>query len=116
MRICYQLQVKPERLDEYVERHRAVWPKVLRALERAGRRNYSIFVRDDGLLVGYYETDDDAASARALAEDPDTAEWEAGSAEFFLALPGNRPDRDAPHLTEVFNLEEQLSRVDGSDR
>ncbi|MGN6741882.1 MAG: L-rhamnose mutarotase [Amnibacterium sp.] len=114
-RVCYQLQVKPERLDEYVERHRAVWPKVLRALERAGRRNYSIFVREDGLLVGYYETDDDAASARALAEDPDTAEWEARSAEFFVALAGDRPDRDAPHLREVFSLEDQLRHLGAAD-
>ena len=28
-RVCFQLQVKPERLDEYVERHAAVWPEML---------------------------------------------------------------------------------------
>ena len=109
MRVCFQLQVRPDRLAEYVERHRAVWPEMLRAIEAAGRRNYSLFLRDDGLLVGYYETDDDAASARALAEDPRTAAWEAEAAGFFEALPGARPDQGAPHLTEVFHLEDQLA-------
>ena len=110
-RVCFQLQVKPERIDEYVERHRAVWPEMLRAIERSGRRNYSLFLRDDGLLIGYYETDDDVASARRLAEDPDTARWEAESADLFVALPGNRPDQGAPRLREVFSLEDQLARL-----
>ena len=110
-RVCFQLQVKPDRLAEYVERHRAVWPEMLRAIEASGRRNYSLFLREDGLLVGYYETDDDAASARSLAENPDTAAWEAEAAGFFEALPGARPDQDAPRLVEVFHLEDQLARL-----
>ncbi|MDH2443148.1 L-rhamnose mutarotase [Amnibacterium sp. CER49] len=111
-RLCFQLQVKPERIAEYIDRHRAVRPEMLRAIERSGRRNYSLFLRDDGLLIGYYETDDDAASARRLAEDPDTARWEAESAELFVALPGARPDQGAPRLREVFSLEDQLARLD----
>jgi L-rhamnose mutarotase len=34
-RYCFQLQVRPERLDEYRERHRAVWPDMLAALRDA---------------------------------------------------------------------------------
>jgi L-rhamnose mutarotase len=112
-RVCFQLQVKPERMGDYIERHRSVWPAMLRAIERAGRRNYSLFLRDDGLLIGYYETDDDAASARALAADPDTAAWEAEAAGFFDALPGHRPDQGAPRLLEVFHLEDQLRASEG---
>lgn len=111
-RVCFQLQVKPDRIAEYVERHRAVWPTMLRAIEASGRRNYSLFLRPDGLLIGYYETDDDAASAAALAADPRTAEWEAHAAGFFEALPGTRPDQGAPHLSEVFHLEDQLAALD----
>jgi L-rhamnose mutarotase len=86
---------------------------MLRAIERSGRRNYSLFLREDGLLIGYYETDDDAVSARRLAEDPDTARWEAEAAELFVALPGARPDQGAPRLREVFSLEDQLARLGG---
>jgi L-rhamnose mutarotase len=110
-RICFQLQVKPDRIDEYVERHRAVWPEMLRAIEASGRRNYSLFLRPDGLLIGYYETDSDTASAAFLAASPDTAAWEAAAADFFVSLDGSRADQSAPGLREVFHLEDQLARL-----
>ena len=108
-RVCFQLQVKPERLAEYRERHAAVWPSMLTAIEASGRRNYSLFLRDDGLLIGYYETDDDEASQRSLDANPDTAPWEAEMADFFVALDG-RPDQAALRLTEIFNLHDQLAK------
>ena len=112
-RVCFQLQVRPDRLDEYVRQHEAVWPDMLQAIADAGRRNYSLFLRDDGMLIGYYETDDDDASAAALAADPRTAAWEAEAAAFFESLPGARPDQGAPVLREVFHLEDQLERLGG---
>lgn len=111
-RVCFQLQVDPARLDEYRERHTAVWPDMLRAIEASGRRNYSLFLRDDGLLIGYYEVDDDEAAQASLANDPRTAPWEAEMAEFFIALDGARPDQGAPRIPEVFHLEDQLAALD----
>jgi L-rhamnose mutarotase len=111
-RVCFQLQVDPSRLDEYRARHAAVWPDMLEAIAASGRRNYSLFLREDGLLIGYYETDDDAASQALLAASPATARWEAEMATFFpdLADGGHgRADQSARQLTEVFHLEDQLS-------
>lgn len=108
-RVCFQLQVKPERIAEYQERHAAVWPEMLQAIADAGRRNYSLFMRADGLLIGYYETDDDAAAQHALDNDPRTARWEAEMSKFFISLEG-RADQSALRLKEVFNLEDQLAR------
>ena len=61
-RYCLLGHVDPNRLDEYREVHRAVWPDLLEALRDAGWRNYSLFLRDDGLLIGYAEADDLAAA------------------------------------------------------
>ena len=108
-RVCFQLQVKPDRLAEYRERHAAVWPEMLQAIADSGRHNYSLFLRDDGLLIGYYETASVEASQAALAVDPRTVAWEAEMADFFVALDG-RPDQNSLTLPEVFNLEDQLSR------
>ncbi|MCU1411680.1 MAG: L-rhamnose mutarotase [Rhodoglobus sp.] len=108
-RVCFQLQVKPDRLAEYRERHAAVWPEMLQAIADSGRHNYSLFLRADGLLIGYYETDDDAASRAALNDDPRTAAWEADMADFFVAL-GGRPDQNSLQLPEIFNLEHQLAK------
>src|SRR4051794_35314799 len=111
-RVCFQLQVKPDRIDQYVTRHAAVWPEMLQAIEDSGRRNYSLFLRPDGLLIGYYETDSDTESARRLQEDPRTADWEADMAEFFVTLEGARADTGAQMLREVFHLEDQLAGLD----
>jgi len=107
-KVCFQLQVHPHRLSEYVERHAAVWPEMLEAIAASGRHNYSLFLREDGLLIGYYETEDDAASQKSLENNPATAPWEAEMAEFFVSVDG-RPDQSAPRLTEIFNLEHQLA-------
>ena len=106
-RVCFQLQVKPERLAEYRERHAAVWPEMLQAIADSGRHNYSLFLRDDGLLIGYFETASVDASQAALAADPRTAAWEAEMADFFVALDG-RPYQNSLTIPEMFNLEDQL--------
>lgn len=109
-RVCFHLQVDPDRIDAYIEAHRRVWPEMLAAIAASGRRNYSLFLRPDGLLIGYYETDDDAASQAALAADPRTARWEATMADFFVDTDG-RPDQAALPLTEIFNLQDQLNTL-----
>ena len=107
-RVCFQLQVHPELLDEYIERHSPVWPEMLAEIAAAGRRNYSLFLGDGGRLIGYYETDDDEAAQRYLATSAVAARWEAEMARFFVGLEG-RPDQAATPLAEVFNLEAQLA-------
>lgn len=106
-RVCFRLKVRPELLDEYRARHASVWPEMLREIEASGRRNYSLFLADDGELVGYFETDDAAASERYLAQSEVAARWEADMARFFVALDG-RADQASEQLPEVFNLEQLL--------
>jgi L-rhamnose mutarotase len=98
-RVCFQLHVRPERLDEYRERHRAVWPEMLDALSRTGWTNYSLFLRSDGLLIGYLETEDfDASVAGMDAEDVNTR-WQAEMAPFFVT------ELEFERLDEVFHLD-----------
>jgi L-rhamnose mutarotase len=107
-RICFELTVSPARLDEYRERHAAVWPSMLREIEASGRRNYSLFLRPDGHLIGYYEADDPQASTDYLATSAVAADWEREMAPFFLSLDG-RPDQGATVIPEIFNLADQLA-------
>jgi L-rhamnose mutarotase len=107
-RVCFQLQIDPALLDEYVSRHSPVWPEMLAEIAASGRRNYSLFLGDGGRLIGYYETDDDAAAQAYLAASPVAARWEAEMARFFVGLDG-RPDQAATPLSEVFNLDAQLA-------
>ena len=102
-RYCFCLQVKPDRLAEYTERHRTVWPEMRAALKESGWHNYSLFLRDDGLLVGYVEADDLAAAQAAMARAEVNARWQAEMAEFFTGLDGRGPDEGFVLLTEVFH-------------
>ncbi len=104
-RVCFLLKVRPDRLAEYRERHRTVWPDMLAALRAAGWHNYSLFLREDGLLVGYLETDDFEAAQEAMAATEVNARWQAEMAPFFEDLEGRRPDEDPQVLGEVFHLD-----------
>ena len=107
-RVCFRLQVQVELLDAYRERHADVWPAMLRAIAAAGRRNYSLFLDDDGLLIGYYETDSVADADASLAASEVAAAWGAHMQDLFAGAPG-RADQTARVLPEVFNLEDQLA-------
>ena len=104
-RVCFTLQVRPERLEEYKLRHAAVWPEMLQALRETGWRNYSLFLRPDGLLVGYLETDDFEAARAGMATREVNARWQAEMAPFFLEPAGRRPDEAMLPFEEVFHLE-----------
>ena len=65
-RSAFVLEVRPERIDEYVEAHGKVWPEMLDALRRAGIRNYTIF-RNGTQMFGYFESDDLEAASRFMA-------------------------------------------------
>jgi L-rhamnose mutarotase len=110
-RVCFTLQVVPERIDEYRQRHAAVWPEMLSALRDAGWCDYSLFLREDGLLVGYFLTEDLPAAQAAMEKTDVNRRWQAQMAEFFVDLPGGRPDNSMWVLPEVFNLEAQLARA-----
>ena len=105
MRYCFLLQVRPERLADYRERHRAVWPEMRAALRDTGWRNYSLFLCDDGQLVGYVECDDLTAARAAMAATEVNARWQADMAPFFTDLDGRAPDESFLLLEEVFHLD-----------
>ena len=95
------LRVKPDRIDEYVEAHRQVWPEMLAALSEAGIRNYTIF-RSGNEMFGYFEADDFNEAEAFLAEQEVSARWQDAMAEL---LDERVPDGGPPPLEEVFRLD-----------
>jgi len=108
-RVCFRLQVKADRLEEYKQRHRAVWPEMLEALATTGWHNYSLFLGEDGLLVGYLETPSLEEAQAGMAATDVNGRWQAEMAEYFEELDGARPDTGFVRLEEVFHLEDQLA-------
>ena len=100
-RTGFVLRVRPERIDEYVEAHRHVWPEMLAECRAAGIRNYTIF-RDGTSMFGYYECDDPVAAAPHMAASAVNTRWQDAMAEL---LEARVEDGAPPSLPEVFRLD-----------
>lgn len=103
-RVCFVLQVKPDRIEEYRQRHMAVWPEMLSALRETGWNNYSLFLRPDGLLVGYLETEDFERARSEMAKREINERWQREMARFFVQSAGLLPDQAMEPLREIFHL------------
>ena len=104
-RVCFILQVRPEKIAEYKERHRAVWPEMLQALSETGWNNYSLFLRPDGLLVGYLETENFERARSEMKKRDINDRWQTEMSGFFMNPPGVAPDSAMTPLEEVFHLD-----------
>jgi L-rhamnose mutarotase len=100
-RSAFVLRVRPDKIDEYVDAHRNVWPEMLDALRNAGIRNYTIF-RNGNEMFGYFEADDLGAAGAYMAKQEVNARWQDTMAEL---LDERVPDAGPPPLEEVFRLE-----------
>lgn len=105
MRICFLLKVQPDTAEEYRSRHALVWPELQEALRETGWKNYSLFLRRDGVLVGYLEADDFARGCASLKQYSVNARWQAEMAPFFENLENGGADDNMEPLQEVFPLE-----------
>jgi L-rhamnose mutarotase len=105
-RVAFVLKVKADRLVEYKEHHKAVWPEMLDALRCTGWHNYSLFLRDDGLLFGYFETSESFQAALVgMAKEEINARWQEFMAPYFEGLGGAHADESMLELQEVFHLD-----------
>lgn len=100
-RAAFMLRIKPDRVDEYVAAHAAVWPDMLTAISDAGIRNYSIYLHGTSAF-GYFEADDPAAALEALGQTEVNARWQDAMAGLLEA----RVEDDGPGLLpEIFRLD-----------
>ena len=100
-RCCFLLRVRPERLAEYIEVHQHVWQDMRDALSNAGWRRYSLFLRpEDGLVVGYFESDDTAAAMRAMEDEDVNTRWQTEMAQYFVQPNGGTSEI----LAQYFHL------------
>lgn len=103
-RIAFTLRIKDGQQDEYVRRHRNVWPEVLADLQTAGVEKMSIFINGDELFL-YLEVEDYARTVRILSESPQSVRWERYMAPIMQGASSNVYDAANAYpesLPEVF--------------
>jgi L-rhamnose mutarotase len=103
-RICFTLKLRQDRLAEYIDRHRSVWPEMQAALRDTGWGNYSLFLAPNGLLIGYFETESFAEARRLMKELPVNERWQAEMTPFFDST-AEDPDDSMRPLPELFHLD-----------
>ncbi len=105
-RIGFILKVKEDKIEEYKKHHENVWPEMLEALTRTGWHNYSLFMRDDGMLFGYFEAEESfQASLDGMAQKEINAKWQDFMVPYFEGIGGAKADESMIELEEVFHLD-----------
>lgn len=103
-RVGFQFKVSPDHLAQYREQHKNVWPEMLDALRETGWHNYTLFMREDGLIFGYFETEESLAIAQAkMASKEINTRWQEFMSPFMDS--NARPDETFVELQEYFHLD-----------
>ena len=102
-RVAFLLRLKPGAGAAYDASHADVWPEMLALLKRAGISEYSIFRRDE-LLVLSMRVEDFDQTWLQIEADPVNAKWQTAMAEYFLPSQDVRPGERFPMMQEVFYL------------
>ena len=103
-RVAFLLNIREGQQEEYVQRHREVWPQVLRDVEKAGFRQMNIFIAGRQLFL-YMEVDDYAKAVHILSDCPESVRWEDYMEPIMESAEGDSYDPANPYpvsLPEVF--------------
>ena len=102
-RVCFVLRVRKDRIGDYLAAHQ-VWPEMLQAMHDAGIRNYSMFMAEDGMAVGYLEAENPEEALRQVGQTNVSRRWQDHMAQYFES--GSDPQTKAvQRLDEYFYLE-----------
>lgn len=105
-RIGFLLKVKNDKIEEYKKHHKNVWQEMREALSRQGWHNYSLFLCEDGLLFGYFETPDSfEAALEGMDREPINARWQTFMAPYFESPDETHADKMMVELEEIFHLD-----------
>ena len=105
-RVGFILKLKPDKIEEYLIKHEHPWPEQIEALKRNGWHNYTLFLRKDGLLFGYFETPDSfEAALQGMAKEEVNLKWQEYMRPFFEVPEGARPDQTMLELEEIAHVD-----------
>lgn len=104
-RYSFLMRIRPELKAEYKKRHDELWPDMAGAIRESGIGNYSIYFREDGLLIGYFESNDPARSLEKLGKTDANARWQVSMDRFFVKKDPKSVGPDIEAVEEVFHLD-----------
>ena len=103
-RVCFFLQIKEGMVEEYKKAHEPVWDEMKSAISSAGIKNFSLFIREDGLLVGYFEADNPDEALQKLGTTDVNRRWQEYMAPYFATGSGDLQKGHPEWLEQIFFL------------
>ena len=103
-RKAFRLRIKAGKEREYDQEHLRVWPELLAKLKEVGISRYSIFRREQDLVL-VMDVEDFEAAWTALDRDPVNLKWQEKMSAIFEPVPGLQPGERFAMMNEVFYLE-----------
>jgi L-rhamnose mutarotase len=103
-RYAFLLRLKPGTGPDYDKAHEGVWPELLALLEHVGIYDYSIFRRDELLVLTMRIDGDFDAVWDRIGQSPVNAKWQQAMGAYFLPEQETRPGERFPMMREVFFL------------
>ncbi len=97
------LRLNPGVAEAYEQAHRAVWPEMLELLKSAGISEYSIYRRDELLILTLRAVDFEATWSK-IENHPVNLRWQQAMAPLFAPSEGLRAGERLPMMEEVFYL------------
>jgi|TARA_B110000438_G_scaffold37724_1_gene37472 L-rhamnose mutarotase len=105
-RVGFIFKIKENKIEEYKKHHKNVWPEMLEALKKNGWRNYSIFLKKDGTLFGYFEAINSfSSSLEGMAKESINDKWQSFMKPYFDILDDKNPDEAMIELSEIFHTD-----------
>ncbi len=103
-RMAWTGRIKEGCKEEYIRRHKEIWPEMVELLKQAGICNYSIFCTGNQLF-GYYECEKGVAFAQQTqAQSPIVDRWNQYMKDI-LELEMDPVTGAQPQLEQVFRLD-----------
>lgn len=102
-RYAFILRLRPGAAEAYDKVHATVWPEMLALLKSAGIHEYSIYRRDELLILTLRAVDFETAWSQ-IDQHPVNLRWQQATASLFEPQEGLRPGERFPMMKEVFYL------------
>lgn len=103
-RYAFRLKIKPDKVAEYEEAHRNVWPELRAVIKNAGITDYSIFRHGTDLFF-YLRADDFHRAWAEVEQSSVNSSWQDMMAPLFDVSQAADDNERFPMMSEVFFLE-----------
>jgi L-rhamnose mutarotase len=102
-RVAFKMKLKPGFKDEYIRRHRDIWPEIAKLIKDSGISDYSIYLdAETNILFGVQKVAGDTSSQELGAMEIQQKWW-----DYMKDIMDVNPDNSPVtiYLEEVFHLD-----------